>query len=138
MLNNPNTYFSELLFFLLTHTKFLLCPEIVADAETKKEQPFDCSFVRMTGLEPTRLSTLDPKSSAATSYATSARWWSVFLISECKDSKKYSITNIFGKKIFFYFLFILFIAVSIKLLRFKRGAFAHFHRELVLLCLRPR
>lgn len=29
-------------------------------------------LVRMTGLEPTRLTTLDPKSSAATNYATSA------------------------------------------------------------------
>lgn len=29
-------------------------------------------FVRLIGLEPTRLTTLDPKSSAATNYATSA------------------------------------------------------------------
>ena len=29
-------------------------------------------IVRMTGLEPTRLSTPDPKSGAATNYATSA------------------------------------------------------------------
>ncbi|MBZ4675582.1 MAG: hypothetical protein JG782_201 [Anaerophaga sp.] len=29
-------------------------------------------FVRTEGLEPTRLSALDPKSSAATNYATSA------------------------------------------------------------------
>lgn len=30
------------------------------------------SFVRMKGLEPPRLTSLDPKSSAATNYATSA------------------------------------------------------------------
>ena len=29
-------------------------------------------FVRLIGLEPTRLATLDPKSSAATNYATGA------------------------------------------------------------------
>ena len=84
----------------------------------------------MTGLEPTRLSTLDPKSSAATSYATSALWWSVILISECKDSKKYSITNIFCKN--FYFICYFFV------LLIKRGAFAHFHRVLALLFLRQR
>ena len=42
----------------------------------KRETPCGCLshyiFVRMTGLEPTRLSTPDPKSGAATNYATSA------------------------------------------------------------------
>ena len=41
--------------------------------ESKKKRPKSWSlFVRMTGLEPTHLSVLDPKSSAATNYATSA------------------------------------------------------------------
>ncbi len=35
------------------------------------QEILSCS-VRMTGLEPTRLSTPDPKSGAATNYATSA------------------------------------------------------------------
>ncbi len=39
----------------------------------KKEQVFDLTpSVRMKGLEPPRLTTLDPKSSAATNYATCA------------------------------------------------------------------
>ena len=39
----------------------------------KKKNPSQSSFfVRMKGLEPPRLSALDPKSSAATNYATSA------------------------------------------------------------------
>ena len=46
------------------------------------ETPFSFS-VRTKGLEPPRLTALDPKSSAATNYATSAG----FLV--CKDSKKY-------------------------------------------------
>ena len=40
--------------------------------EIKKGEHFCSPFVRMTGLEPTRRKTLDPKSSAATNYATSA------------------------------------------------------------------
>ena len=31
-------------------------------------------FVRLTGLEPARRGTLDPKSSASTSSATGAKW----------------------------------------------------------------
>ena len=39
----------------------------------KKEKPqFLGALVRMKGLEPPRLTALDPKSSAATNYATSA------------------------------------------------------------------
>ena len=40
--------------------------------EIKKGEHFCSPFVRMTGLEPTRRKTLDPKSSAATNYATPA------------------------------------------------------------------
>lgn len=44
--------------------------------KTKKGQTSDATnlslSVRMEGLEPARLTTLDPKSSAATNYATSA------------------------------------------------------------------
>ena len=41
---------------------------------TKQKKPVRIltGFVRTTGLEPTRRKTLDPKSSAATNYATSA------------------------------------------------------------------
>ena len=38
-------------------------------------------FVRLKGLEPPRLSAPDPKSGAATNYATAA----LFPVSECKD-----------------------------------------------------
>ena len=42
-------------------------------AGTQKDRHFRIDlFVRMKGLEPPRLSALDPKSSAATNYATSA------------------------------------------------------------------
>ncbi len=44
--------------------------------ENKKNSLKRCfqrvSFVRLKGLEPPRLSSLDPKSSAATNYATAA------------------------------------------------------------------
>ena len=40
--------------------------------KTKACRIFSTGFVRMKGLEPPRLSPLDPKSSAATNYATSA------------------------------------------------------------------
>ena len=44
-----------------------------ADESNKKRDQENLDlFVRMTGLEPTHLSVLDPKSSAATNYATSA------------------------------------------------------------------
>ena len=39
-------------------------------------------FVRINGLEPLRLSPLDPKSSAATNYAISA-WFSTLLMFSC-------------------------------------------------------
>ena len=39
----------------------------------RKTSVFLSSFVRTKGLEPPRLTTLDPKSSAATNYATCAR-----------------------------------------------------------------
>ena len=51
-----------------------------------------CLSVRMTGLEPTRRKTLDPKSSAATNYATSAL---VFL--HCKGNDIVDSSKIFGK-----------------------------------------
>ena len=38
----------------------------------KTKNPAFAGFVRIKGLEPPRLSTLDPKSSAATNYAISA------------------------------------------------------------------
>ena len=41
-------------------------------------------FVRVIGLEPTRLSTPDPKSGAATNYATRA---TLLLVSGCKDKE---------------------------------------------------
>ena len=41
-------------------------------------------IVRMTGLEPTRLSTPDPKSGVATNYTTRA----LLLVSGCKDRQK--------------------------------------------------
>ena len=47
------------------------------------ETPFSFS-VRAKGLEPPRLTALDPKSSAATNYATRA----MLLDSECKGSEK--------------------------------------------------
>ncbi len=47
------------------------------------ETPFSFS-VRAKGLEPPRLTALDPKSSAATNYATCA----LLGVSECKGSQK--------------------------------------------------
>jgi len=44
--------------------------------------------VRMKGLEPPRLSAPDPKSGAATNYATSA-------FRKCKNSKIFNTTNFF-------------------------------------------
>ena len=51
--------------------------------------------MRLIGLEPTRLSTLDPKSSAATNYATGA---ALFFLSECKGREYFEITKRFRKK----------------------------------------
>ena len=51
----------------------------------------DFLSVRAKGLEPPRLTALDPKSSAATNYATRA----LLLVSECKDRQKKSITKLF-------------------------------------------
>ena len=47
------------------------------------ETPFSFS-VRAKGLEPPRLTALDPKSSAATNYATRA----LLLVSDCKGNNK--------------------------------------------------
>ena len=47
--------------------------------------------VRAKGLEPPRLTAPDPKSGAATNYATRA----LLLVSECKDRQKKSITKLF-------------------------------------------
>ena len=41
-------------------------------------------LVRLTGLEPARRETLDPKSSASTNSATGAQLW----VSECKSTTK--------------------------------------------------
>ena len=46
-------------------------------------------FVRLKGLEPPRLSALDPKSSAATNYATDA----CALVSDCKDTSFFYSRN---------------------------------------------
>ncbi len=45
---------------------------LIFNLKKQKKPSFTDGFVRMKGLEPPRLSTLDPKSSAATNYATSA------------------------------------------------------------------
>lgn len=42
------------------------------DLKLKKQRQNLCFFVRMKGLEPPRLAAPDPKSGAATNYATSA------------------------------------------------------------------
>ena len=65
-------------------------------------------FVRMIGLEPTRLTTLDPKSSAATNYATCAE---LLLVSECKGRKSFLTSKTFSD--FFYFLCRISLAFSI-------------------------
>ena len=44
----------------------------------------DFLLVRAKGLEPPRLTALDPKSSAATNYATRA----LLLVSDCKGNNK--------------------------------------------------
>ena len=49
-------------------------------------------FVRLIGLEPTRLTTPDPKSGAATNYATRATLLSV---SGCKDKEYFLSTKDF-------------------------------------------
>ena len=53
---------------------FILCslPKKIKLYKTKKSSTKSRAFVRMKGLEPPRLTALDPKSSAATNYATSA------------------------------------------------------------------
>ena len=55
--------------------------------------PFQWVFVRTKGLEPPRLSALDPKSSAATNYATSAG-----LICECKGTTFFDTDKTFFSK----------------------------------------
>ena len=49
------------------------------------------SSVRAKGLEPPRLTAPDPKSGAATNYATRALLW----VSECKGKQKKWITKLF-------------------------------------------
>ena len=69
--------FRNVLYFLFIDS---LPPSYRKDTEslnlspTKQKKPVRIltGFVRTTGLEPTRRKTLDPKSSAATNYATSA------------------------------------------------------------------
>ena len=53
---------------------------------------FIIGIVRMIGLEPTRLTTPDPKSGAATNYATRATLLSV---SGCKDKEYFLSTKDF-------------------------------------------
>ena len=64
---------------------------------------FIIGIVRMIGLEPTRLTAPDPKSGAATNYATSA-----FIFRSAKISGFYiscnSFMNLFSKKITLGFL----------------------------------
>ena len=50
----------------------------------------DFCSVRAKGLEPPRLTAPDPKSGAATNYATRA----MFLVSECKVRQKNGITKL--------------------------------------------
>ena len=47
------------------------CRKVDGSNKKRDQENLDL-FVLMTGLEPTHLSVLDPKSSAATNYATSA------------------------------------------------------------------
>ena len=54
-------------------------------------QPFS-PFVRMIGLEPTRLSSPDPKSDVATNYTTSAK---------TDDTKVREVYELGNKKLFF-------------------------------------
>lgn len=49
-------------------------------------------YVRLIGLEPTRLTTPDPKSGAATNYATRA---TLLLVSGCKDKQYFLSTKDF-------------------------------------------
>ena len=56
-----------------------------------KMQPFSL-FVRMIGLEPTRLSSPDPKSGVATNYTTSAK---------TDDTKVREVYELGNKKLFF-------------------------------------
>ena len=62
----------------------------------KKSNPLiinelDFLSVRAKGLEPPRLTAPDPKSGAATNYATRALLW----VSECKGKQKKWITKFF-------------------------------------------
>ncbi len=43
--------------------------------KTDESEELICYFVRLKGLEPPRLSAPDPKSGAATNYATAALWF---------------------------------------------------------------
>ena len=59
-------------------------------------------FVRMKGLEPPRLSTLDPKSNAATNYATSAGFfWSAKIYFFLLICKKKNMTKIYPETLQF-------------------------------------
>ncbi len=49
------------------------------NVETPLKQNLRGVFVRMKGLEPPRLSALDPKSSAAANYATSAKGLQMYI-----------------------------------------------------------
>ncbi len=62
----------------------------------KKSLPKETCKVRMKGLEPPRLTALDPKSSAATNYATSAKATLVFC--SAKVAKKEKNPNFFSKR----------------------------------------
>ncbi len=63
------------------------------------------TFVRLKGLEPPRLSALDPKSSAATNYATTA-------IAIAKVITFLKMTNFFLKKYHFIYYNLLFLKTN--------------------------
>ena len=54
------------------------------------------SFVRTKGLEPPRLTTLDPKSSAATNYATCAMITSAKVVTFSQSCKYFALNRLFN------------------------------------------
>ena len=61
------------------------------------------AFVRLTGLEPARRGTLDPKSSASTNSATGAFTMlstGFYTLSGCKDTNYFSFRQKFSRKFY--------------------------------------